>query len=236
MKTKTKENKGLIALMMGVVMSCTLVTPEADTPSEAQGVDVPTNMSDKIASGKVFYAANEPCKAGDYSQYPTGIKDITVECYEDGGIKKLITYADPFHREGYRYITLLMSVATRLAYLDMHLPRVYHNSGRVKASETIYNEDGAIILFTIWDNTFKSTPKYAEWAFRGNGTALSYKEWLREDQDHWGSLGDLRIQVFYRSDGTRQRVVSYVLGEESRKTYYDRSGKTICRTSDKPCI
>ncbi len=84
----------IFILVVVTVMSC---KDESSTDNLKPPRDMtnnpmpPGDMTDRI-DGMIFYAASAPCKAGEYSGVPDGVKSYEIECHANGTIRKNISY------------------------------------------------------------------------------------------------------------------------------------------------
>ena len=130
-----------------------------------------TIMTDKI--GRVYYAASTPCKAGDYSLYPTGVKSVTIECNHNDKLSKQVIFPDLKDLSNYNSPLPVGEILYRADGSRKSIVAYYPNSK--KASEVMYSADGET--------------RISESTFRPDGTLMSRS-----------SVG--AGTTFYQADGT----------------------------------
>ena len=74
-----------VFLILFILLSC----EENNNKTEMQDMTSPPDGMTDSVNGMIFYAASSPCKAGEYSMYPTGIKTAEIECHTNGKISSL---------------------------------------------------------------------------------------------------------------------------------------------------
>lgn len=107
-------------------------TKEGDTKK-------PSGMTMGINSGVIHYTAATPCKAGDYSSFPTGIKNITIECDHDGKLSKIIMYSVFFSQN---YNNPVKSYETNYRGNGTRKTQISYYSDGTKSYESTYYKDG----------------------------------------------------------------------------------------------
>ncbi len=181
----------------------------------------PSGFTDKI--GRVYYAANTPCKAGDYSQYPTGIKDVTIECDHDGKLSRQVSFKSP---DFMNYTSPYKSAETLYrANGSTERNTEYENNGN-KIDEHLYRADGSQergIRYGMNGN------KRYESLYRADGSqerSTSYYENRNKNRE-----------TLYRADGSRRKYQVFDMsGTPTSTTYYQADGEEQCSPSGTRCV
>jgi len=97
----------------------------------------PTDMNDRLPF-KLYYAATTPCTAGDYSSMPTGIKNVSIECYSDGNLKSYKTFSQNEKKPTINNL-----------YISNE---ILYNSNGYRTKQTNYNENGTIWLEILYNS------------------------------------------------------------------------------------
>ena len=204
---------GLRILMVLAIFGCS----ETNSPGNNAGGgdkinpdkgETPPPMRERV--GKIHYAASTPCQAGDYSDYPHGVKSVTIECGHDGKLSKIINFS-----------TVLWPVINYNTPPKKYSEVFYRASGVIerhtlfygnvnKSMETLYSTEGNAVSNTgFYQNGNKST----ETLYSTEGNRVSYTSFYENGNKHWvhsyRADGTLRKQVWFDTDGMVERTWFY---------------------------
>ena len=165
--------------------------------------EMPT-MSDRV--GKVYYAASTGCQAGDYSDYPHGLKSVTIECGHNGKLSKLIAFAS------------YLSVGAANQAKNYNTP--------TKRFEVLFRADGTR---ERWTTFHRNGNKWLEYLNSADGTIQSdshfYQNGNKWSERLYRADETTRKVQYFNSDGTVRDT-----------TYYMAGGITTCTPSTTKCV
>ncbi len=173
-----------------------LVNVPGDMTNDPNNPDVPGDMTDRI-DGMIFYAASAPCKAGEYSYFPNGVKTIEIECYPNGKRKREKDFTSANGKD------LYLSGDTKYRENGYFESSIYYNirAGSnilYKSSETIYNDNGiSIQSISYHENGNKSF----ETIYNDNGIEIQ--------NIFYSENGNKSSETIYREDGTLRKNIRY---------------------------
>ena len=144
--------KKIIIIFVLVLFSCSENKKDVNTDADNGGTNGGNGgmkpMKDRV--GKIHYAASTPCQAGDYSDYPHGLKTITIECEHDGKVSKVIFF-----------------------YPFLNLSHAKNYNTLSKNSEILFRSDGTRDRFTQFSALGN---KQLEFLYRADGTQRKYQQ------------------------------------------------------------
>ena len=138
--------------------------PMANPDNPGANPNNPSGFADRI--GRVYYAATEPCKAGDYSQYLTGVKSVTIECDHDGKLSRQANFYSLNYNSPY-----LVSESLYRADGSTERTTGYYASGS-KSYESLYRVNGSIERVTSYRENGNTS---YEILYRADGSKRKYQ-------------------------------------------------------------
>ena len=178
-----------------------------------------TPMTMGVNSGTIHFTATTPCQAGDYSEYPTGIKNITIECDHDGKLSKITRFyaGYTFNQKSANYKKPAKHSETEYYSNGFLKKYTIFTSDEKESTKATFREDGTRIKYTF----YSLGTIYYKFTYHEN-SKIKTRTWY-----HQGTTNKSSESTHYKNGNTKTSISYQTNGTDkiSETTYYESKKK-----------